>query len=288
MFMFRNKLFSNLREKYYKNCYQNAYFRVLVKNFEIKMNKTAMRTIGVIPARYASTRFPGKPLTNIGGKTMIQRVYEQVSAAKTLSKVVVATDDIRIFNHVKSFGGAVTMTSETHPSGTDRCAEVLSMPAYRGFDTVVNIQGDEPFIQPFQIEMLVSALVFHKNLPIVTLAKKIDALEAILNENVVKVLFDVHFKALYFSRHPIPFVRGLPVEQWLNKTAFYKHIGLYAFRSDALQQVAQLKPSRLEMAESLEQLRWLENDFKIGVALTDMETIGIDTPEDVAKIQHFL
>jgi 3-deoxy-manno-octulosonate cytidylyltransferase (CMP-KDO synthetase) len=288
MFMFRNKLFSNLREKYYKNCYQNAYFRVLVKNFEIKMNKTAMRTIGVIPARYASTRFPGKPLTNIGGKTMIQRVYEQVSAAKTLSKVVVATDDIRIFNHVKSFGGAVTMTSETHPSGTDRCAEVLSMPAYRGFDTVVNIQGDEPFIQPFQIEMLVSALVFHKNLPIVTLAKKIDTLEAILNENVVKVLFDVHFKALYFSRHPIPFVRGLPVEQWLNKTAFYKHIGLYAFRSDALQQVAQLKPSRLEMAESLEQLRWLENDFKIGVALTDMETIGIDTPEDVAKIQHFL
>jgi 3-deoxy-manno-octulosonate cytidylyltransferase (CMP-KDO synthetase) len=219
---------------------------------------------------------------------MIQRVYEQVSAAKTLSKVVVATDDIRIFNHVKSFGGAVTMTSETHPSGTDRCAEVLSMPAYRGFDTVVNIQGDEPFIQPFQIEMLVSALVFHKNLPIVTLAKKIDTLEAILNENVVKVLFDVHFKALYFSRHPIPFVRGLPVEQWFNKTAFYKHIGLYAFRSDALQQVAQLKPSRLEMAESLEQLRWLENDFKIGVALTDMETIGIDTPEDVAKIQHFL
>jgi 3-deoxy-manno-octulosonate cytidylyltransferase (CMP-KDO synthetase) len=252
------------------------------------MDKTAMRTIGMIPARYASTRFPGKPLTNIGGKTMIQRVYEQVSAAKTLSKVVVATDDIRIFNHVNSFGGAAAMTSETHPSGTDRCAEVLSMPAYRGFDAVVNIQGDEPFIQPFQIDMLVNALLHHKNLQIVTLAKKIDTLEAILNENVVKVVFDAHFKALYFSRHPIPFVRGLPVEHWLHQTSFYKHIGLYAFRSDALQQVAQLKPSRLEMAESLEQLRWLENDFKIGVALTDLETIGIDTPEDVAKVQHFL
>jgi 3-deoxy-manno-octulosonate cytidylyltransferase (CMP-KDO synthetase) len=247
-----------------------------------------MRTIGVIPARYASTRFPGKPLTNIGGKTMIQRVYEQVSAAKTLSKVVVATDDIRIFNHINSFGGTVTMTSDAHPSGTDRCAEVLSMAAYRGFDAAVNIQGDEPFIQPFQIDMLVNALLHHKNLQIVTLAKKIDTLEAVLNENVVKVLFDTHFKALYFSRHPIPFVRGVPVENWLVQTSFYKHIGLYAFRSDALQQVARLKPSRLEMAESLEQLRWLENGFKIGIALTDMETIGIDTPEDVAKIQHFL
>jgi 3-deoxy-manno-octulosonate cytidylyltransferase (CMP-KDO synthetase) len=247
-----------------------------------------MRTIGIIPARYASTRFPGKPLIEIGGKTMIQRVYEQVSAAQTLSKVVVATDDIRIFNHVHSFGGAVTMTSEAHPSGTDRCAEVLSMPAYRGFDVAVNIQGDEPFIQPFQIDMLVRALLFHKNLPIVTLAKKIDTLEAILNENLVKVVFDAQFRALYFSRHPIPFVRGLPMENWLDKTSFYKHIGLYAFRSDALQHVARLKPSRLEMAESLEQLRWLENDFKIGIALTDMETIGIDTPEDVAKVQPFL
>ncbi|MEN9612416.1 MAG: 3-deoxy-manno-octulosonate cytidylyltransferase, partial [Bacteroidota bacterium] len=213
---------------------------------------------------------------------------EQVSEAKTLSKVVVATDDIRIFNHVQNFGGAVAMTDASHFSGTDRCAEVLSMPAYRGFDAAVNIQGDEPFIQPFQIDMLVSALMSYKNLQIVTLAKKIDALEAVLNENIVKVIFDGTFQALYFSRHPIPFVRGQPVENWLNQTSFYKHIGLYAFRSDALQKVAQLKPSRLELAESLEQLRWLENGFKIGIALTDMETIGIDTPEDVAKVQHFL
>jgi 3-deoxy-manno-octulosonate cytidylyltransferase (CMP-KDO synthetase) len=280
--------FLNLRENYYKNCYQNTYFRVFVKILSIKINKTAMRTIGIIPARYASTRFPGKPLTNIGGKTMIQRVYEQVSEAKTLSKVVVATDDIRIFNHVNYFGGAVVMTAESHLSGTDRCAEVLSMPAYSGFDAAVNIQGDEPFIQPFQIDMLVNALRSHKNLQIGTLAKKIDTLEAVLNENIVKVIFDAAFKAIYFSRHPIPFVRGLPAENWLDKTAFYKHIGLYAFRSDALQKVAQLKPSRLEMAESLEQLRWLENGFKIGITLTALETIGIDTPEDVAKVQCFL
>jgi 3-deoxy-manno-octulosonate cytidylyltransferase (CMP-KDO synthetase) len=247
-----------------------------------------MQVIGVIPARYASTRFPGKPLANIGGRSMIQRVYEQVSEAKTLSKVVVATDDERILTHVRNFGGTAVMTSERHPSGTDRCAEVISMPAYRGFDAAVNIQGDEPFIQPFQIDMLVSALWFHKNLKIVTLAKKIDTIETLTNENMVKVAFDLHFKAVYFSRHPIPFVRGTPVKDWLQQTAFYKHIGLYAFKTDVLQQLAVLKPSRLEMAESLEQLRWLENGYEIGIALTDLETIGIDTPEDVAKIQHFL
>jgi 3-deoxy-manno-octulosonate cytidylyltransferase (CMP-KDO synthetase) len=240
-----------------------------------------MKTLGIIPARYASTRFSGKPLVFIQGKTMIQRVYEQAMQANSLQKVVVATDDLRIFEAVKKFGGEVVMTAPTHQSGTDRCAEVLQ--TYPDFDFVVNIQGDEPFIQPEQINKTV-AILHQKKVNIATLAKKITENTLLHNPNVVKVVFDKKYKALYFSRHAIPFVRGAEEKDWLVQQDFYKHIGLYAFRAKTLRQLAKLSPSNLEQSESLEQLRWLENGFRIGVALTDLETIGIDTPEDLEKI----
>jgi 3-deoxy-manno-octulosonate cytidylyltransferase (CMP-KDO synthetase) len=241
-----------------------------------------MKTLGIIPARYASTRFPGKPLIDIHGKTMIQRVYEQAAQAQLLQKIVVATDDSRIFDTVKIFGGEVMMTSDAHPSGTDRCAEVLKQ--YPDFDAVVNIQGDEPFIQPAQIDKTISVLLKNKQIGIATLAKKIVDAAFLHNPNVVKVVFDTKLRALYFSRHAIPFVRGVHEKDWLEQQYFYKHIGLYAFRAKTLLKIAALPPSFLEKSESLEQLRWLENGFKIGVALTDLETIGIDTPEDWKRI----
>jgi 3-deoxy-manno-octulosonate cytidylyltransferase (CMP-KDO synthetase) len=241
-----------------------------------------MKTLGIIPARYASTRFLGKPLVNIHGKPMIQRVYEQATQAQLLAKTVVATDDMRIFDAVKNFGGEVIMTSATHPSGTDRCAEVLQQ--YPDFEAIVNIQGDEPFIQPSQIDKTIGILLKNKRIGIATLAKKITNIEFLHNSNVVKVVFDKKMHALYFSRHAIPFVRGVETKDWLKPQDFYKHLGLYAFRTKTLLKIAQLPPSSLEKSESLEQLRWLENGFRIGVALTELETIGIDTPEDLARI----
>jgi 3-deoxy-manno-octulosonate cytidylyltransferase (CMP-KDO synthetase) len=242
-----------------------------------------MKTLGIIPARYASTRFPGKPLIDIHGKTMIQRVYEQATQAQLLQKVVVATDDSRIFDTVKNFGGEVMMTSATHPSGTDRCAEVLQH--YPDFDAVVNIQGDEPFIQPAQIDKTITILLKNKQIGIATLAKKITDAAFLHNSNIVKVVFDKKMNALYFSRHAIPFVRGVEAKDWLEHQNFYKHIGLYAFRAKTLLKIAHLPLASLEKSESLEQLRWLENSFRIGVALTDLETIGIDTPEDLERIK---
>lgn len=274
-----------------------------------------MKILGIIPARYASTRFMGKPLVDIGGKTMIQRVYEQALKAKCLSKVVVATDDERIFNHVKSFGGAVMMTAEGHPSGTDRCAEVVikmnldemfthidpqksiifdGIKAKRQkttYDIVVNIQGDEPFIDPSQIEKVVEILMAHPdisgrggNFSISTLVKKIDTAELIHNPHVVKCVFSTTNKALYFSRSPIPYLRNTPALDWFSKGELYKHLGLYAYKTSVLKEITLLPPSRLELLESLEQLRWLENGYEIGVAMTDIETVGIDTPEDLKKI----
>jgi 3-deoxy-manno-octulosonate cytidylyltransferase (CMP-KDO synthetase) len=243
-----------------------------------------MQTIAIIPARYASTRFPGKPLVDIGGKTMIQRVVEQVRKAKSIDKLFVATDDERIFNHVSTFA-EVVMTDEALASGTDRCAQVLKRLGLFTSDlTVVNVQGDEPFIQPEQINLLADFITQNTDFQIGTLAKRITDASLLFNPNIVKVVFTKDKKGLYFSRNPIPFVKGEDREDWLLTNSFYKHIGVYAYRAETLLAIADLSPSQLEEAESLEQLRWLENGYTIGVAETQMETIGIDTPEDLNKV----
>jgi 3-deoxy-manno-octulosonate cytidylyltransferase (CMP-KDO synthetase) len=241
-----------------------------------------MKIIGIIPARFASTRFEGKPLVEIDGKSMIQRTYEQAAKCTELTAIWVATDDERIFNHVKNFGGNVIMTADTHPSGTDRIAEALRIVA-TDVDAVINIQGDEPFIQPAQIEK-VAAMLRQPHTQIATLAKQLNRNEDILNPNIVKVVFDANGKALYFSRSPIPYMRGVDPSVWVTHTNFYKHIGLYGYQNSILFEITKLSPSRLELAESLEQLRWLEAGFSIQIGITDLETIGIDTPEDLQKI----
>jgi 3-deoxy-manno-octulosonate cytidylyltransferase (CMP-KDO synthetase) len=244
-----------------------------------------MRILGIIPARHASTRFPAKPLADIAGQSMIQRVYGQAKKSKSLAKVVIATDHIKIFDHVTSFGGSVCMTSESHASGTDRCFEVLSKEVNQ-FDYVINIQGDEPFISPEQIDLLASLLDGKTELA--TLSKKIDSKEQLFSPNVVKVVSDHTGKALYFSRSAIPHIRNIAQDEWLNQHSFYKHIGMYGYRSDILEQITRLGVSPLEKAESLEQLRWLENGYHIRIAETELETIGIDTPEDLEKAVRFL
>jgi 3-deoxy-manno-octulosonate cytidylyltransferase (CMP-KDO synthetase) len=244
-----------------------------------------IRILGVIPARYASTRFPAKPLADLGGKTMIQRVYEQVKKSKLIAEVVVATDHSEIFNHVKQFGGNVCMTNENHASGTDRCFEALTL-QQKKFTYVINIQGDEPFIQPEQIDLL--AKLLDGKTEIATLVKKIKEQEQLFNPNVVKAVVAHNQTALYFSRSAIPHIRNAKESEWLSKNNFYKHIGMYAYRSDILKQLTGLPVSSLEKAESLEQLRWLENGFKISVAETQTETIGIDTPDDLTKALTYL
>ena len=243
-----------------------------------------LRFVAIIPARYASTRFPGKPLVDIGGKTMIQRVYDQVS--KELDDVYVATDDQRIFDKVLSFGGKVIMTSDAHRSGTDRCYEAFTK-LEDWFDVVINVQGDEPFIQPEQIEALKNCFADDET-QIATLVKKItdkDGVEVLFNPNSPKVVIDKQNNALYFSRSPIPYKRGSDEKNWIAEHDYYKHVGVYAYRSEVLSQIVQMPPSKLELAESLEQLRWLENGLKIKAGFTDVETVGIDTPEDLEKIK---
>ncbi len=236
--------------------------------------------LGIIPARYASTRFPGKPLADIGGKSMIQRVYEQVKKSKRVTDAIVATDNQEIFDHVTKFGGRVRMTKESHVSGTDRCYEALTLQK-APFDYVINIQGDEPFIQPEQIDLLAGLL--DGKTEIATLVKKIEDREQLFNPNVVKAVVAANGEALYFSRSTVPHVRNAPETDWLSKHSFYKHIGMYAYRTDVLKRLTELPVSSLEKAESLEQLRWLENGFRIKVAETKTETIGIDTPEDLQR-----
>lgn len=246
-----------------------------------------MKFIAIIPARYSSTRFPGKPLAMLGGKMVIQRVYEQVSSV--IDDVVVATDDERIYNAVKSFGGNVEMTSTEHRSGTDRCYEAYVKQG-KEFDVVINVQGDEPFIRPEQIISLKECFNNPKT-QIATLVKPFsesDGLSALQNPNSPKVVLGSQNEALYFSRSVIPYVRGVEPEKWLICNTFYKHIGIYAFLAGVLKEVTSLEQSRLEKAESLEQLRWLENGYKIGVGITDFETIGIDTPEDLERAETFL
>jgi 3-deoxy-manno-octulosonate cytidylyltransferase (CMP-KDO synthetase) len=241
--------------------------------------------LAIIPARYASTRFPGKPLADIKGKSMIQRVYEQVGKASRITGVVVATDNLLIYDHVKAFGGNVVMTSEKHPSGTDRCYEALALQKEK-FDYVINIQGDEPFIEPEQIDLLAGAL--NGDTEIATLAKRITDADSLFNPNVVKVVFSKEGRALYFSRSPIPHQRNKPESDWPAHGIFYKHIGMYAYRSDILERITQLPVSPLEAAESLEQLRWLENGYSITVMETHRESLGIDVPEDISKALRYL
>ncbi|BEG98483.1 3-deoxy-manno-octulosonate cytidylyltransferase [Bacteroides sedimenti] len=246
-----------------------------------------MKYIGIIPARYASTRFPGKPLAVLGGKTVIQRVYEQVLGC--LDEAYVATDDVRIEEAVKAFGGKVVMTSNMHKSGTDRCFEAYTKVG-EGYDVVVNIQGDEPFIQPSQLESIKECFK-DASTQIATLVKPFDAndsFEMLENVNSPKVVVSKNWNALYFSRSVIPFMRNSDKSEWLKNHTYYKHIGLYAYRAEVLKEITALPQSSLEIAESLEQLRWLENGYTIKVGVTDLETIGIDTPEDLIKAESFL
>ncbi len=247
-----------------------------------------MKVLGVIPARYASTRFPGKPLAEICGKPMIQHVYENSLKTKGLDELVVATDDKRIYDAVVSFSGKAVLTSDEHPNGTSRCFEAVQLieeKNNRRFDVIINIQGDEPFIKPRQIESVIT-LFRRKEVSIGTLAKRITIEKELFSPHVVKVVFDNSMKALFFSRQTIPFVRNHPEKEWLQKAVFYKHIGLYGFRKEILKKITSLPQGRLENAESLEQLRWLENGIHIYLGLTEVESYGIDTPEDLSKLTN--
>ena len=243
-----------------------------------------MKFIAVIPARYASTRFPGKPLAVLGGKTVIQRVYEQ--AVSVLPEAYVATDDERIFQAVEAFGGRAVMTRADHKSGTDRIEEAVEKIA-TGADVIINIQGDEPFIQPSQIETLMQ-LFDDPATQIGTLGKRFETIDAVRNPNSPKIVTDNRGFAIYFSRSVIPYIRGIETDEWLTHYPFLKHLGIYAYRREVLAEVTRLPQSALEKAESLEQLRWLENGYRIRVGLTNVETVGIDTPEDLARAEAFL
>lgn len=246
-----------------------------------------MKFIGIIPARYASQRFPGKPLAILGGKTVIQRVYEQVS--KVLDNVYVATDDDRIFKAVEGFGGKAIMTSTKHKSGTDRIEEAVEKLG-GGYDVVINIQGDEPFIHESQIKTL-CACFDDENTQIATLGKPFaieQGMDAIENPNSPKIVVDNNGYAMYFSRSIIPYLRNVERNKWIGNFPYLKHIGLYAYRCEVLRQITQLQQSSLEIAESLEQLRWLQNGYKIKVGTTNIETVGIDTPADLHKAEKFL
>ena len=256
-----------------------------------------MKFMAVIPARYASTRFPGKPLAMLGGKTVIQRVYEQVSTV--LDEVYVATDDERIRQAVEAFGGRAVMTRTDHKSGTDRIEEAVEKIEEQSHlspltshhsnfaDVIINVQGDEPFIQPSQVRTLME-LFDDPQTQIGTLGKRFDSMEAVLNPNSPKIVCDRRGFALYFSRSVIPYVRGKQQSEWIDCYPYLKHLGIYAYRREVLNEVTRLPQSPLELAESLEQLRWLENGYRIRVGLTDVETVGIDTPEDLQRAEQFL
>jgi len=250
---------------------------VSIKNQKSKISKSTI----VIPARYASTRFPGKPLVDIRGKTMIQRVYEQACKSELATQVIVGTDDKRIFEHVQSFDGEVIMTSNLHKTGTERCAEIATNIEA---DIIINVQGDEPFIAPEQIDLLIDFLHKKPQFTIATLAKRLELYDELCNPNTVKTIFNQLGEAIYFSRHPIPFLRDDVPENWLEKHAYYKHIGMYGYRRDTLLHIAQLSPTPLEQAESLEQLRWMENGIRIGITTTNLDTVSIDTPDDLLRI----
>jgi len=242
--------------------------------------------LGIIPARYASSRFPGKPLIDIKGISMIQRVYLQAKKSGSLDEVIVATDDERIKKHVEGFGGIAMMTKEDHPSGTDRCFEVLKKTGF-AYQQVINIQGDEPFINPSQIDLLASVLK-DEEVELATLVIPVDSHELLFSEGEVKVIVNSNMEALCFSRMAIPFLKNVDKREWHTRFKFLRHVGIYGYRADILGKITQLKPSSLEMAESLEQMRWLENGYKIKVAETNHDSHCIDTPEDVERILNYL
>jgi len=245
-----------------------------------------MKILGVIPARYASSRFPGKPLADLLGRSMVERVYRQCKKSPYLTDVVVATDHKEILEHVKAFGGHASLTSDQHHSGTDRCYETLTQQKEQ-FDFVVNVQGDEPFIDPAQIDLLCKSL--DSNTELATLIQKITTLDQLLASTEAKVVLNQQREAMYFSRSPIPHIHKLPQEEWLNHGTFYRHMGLYAYRSDILKTITQLPVSPLERAESLEQLRWIENGYRIKTVETDAEEgMCVDTPEDLEKAREYL
>ena len=243
-----------------------------------------MKVVGIIPARYASTRFPGKPLALIKGKPMIQRVYEQALKSQ-LDEVVVATDDVRIADAVMDFGGRYVLTDPNHRSGTDRCREALDL-LDKQYDAVVNVQGDEPFIDPRQINQVME-LISRDDTQLASLAKKIVDEDELFSPNTVKVVMEKQGNALYFSRNPIPYMRNVDRNEWLKNGVFYKHIGIYAYKSETLRRVAEMQPTALEVSESLEQLRWLENGLDIRIGITDTENVSIDQPRDIEKAEKF-
>lgn len=244
-----------------------------------------MQILGIIPARYASSRFPGKPLADIIGKSMLQRVYEQSKRSKKLTDVIIATDDERILKHATDIGAKAVMTREDHPSGTDRCHEAF-LNAKKSFDYVINIQGDEPFIDPSQIDLL--AGVCDGSTELATLMIKCNSSDVLFDEGEVKIILNKNNEALYFSRMVIPFIKGIDKKEWHKHFNYFRHVGMYAYRTDILEKITALKPSSLENAESLEQLRWLENGYKIKCAETLFDSHCIDKPEDIEKVINLM
>lgn len=238
--------------------------------------------LGIIPARYASQRLPGKPLASIEGISMIERVYRQVEACSQLDRLVVATDDPRILDHVNSFGGEAQMTSPEHPSGTDRCAEIVQK-IEGDYSVILNIQGDLPFLPTEMISRLIACFE-DGQAQIATLARPIEQVSELRDDTLAKIALSTEQDALYFSRGPVPYLRDIPSEDWLNHASYYKHIGIYGFRKSVLEHVTQLPPSPLEKAEKLEQLRWLSH-YRIRVGLVQLDTLSVDTPEDLQKAQ---
>lgn len=244
-----------------------------------------MKILGVIPSRFASSRFPGKPLIDLAGKSMIQRVYEGAKKCDLFDELLVATDDERIFNHVLEFGGKAVMTSSKHQSGTDRCGEVVKL--FPDFDVVVNIQGDEPLVEAEQLRQLISAFE-NEQTEIATLGILVQNQQELFNPNRIKVVLNAHNQAIYFSRNPIPFGAQMLQEFWMKNYPYVRHIGLYAYRTKILQELVNLEPTNLEKQESLEQLRWMYYGYNIQVVMTEIETPNIDSPEDVAAILDLL
>lgn len=241
--------------------------------------------LGIIPARYASSRFPGKPLAQIKGKSMLQRVYEQATKASLLNEVIIATDDARIAEHAKTFDAKVVMTKAEHPSGTDRCFEAYQLNKTK-FEYIINIQGDEPFLDPEQINSL--AQVCNGTVEIATQMIKTTNHEVLFDKGEVKIVLNKNNEALYFSRSVIPAIKNQPESEWHKHFNYYRHVGMYAYRSDILEKITRLKPSALEQAESLEQLRWLENGYKITCVETDFDSHCVDTPEDIEKVLRLM
>lgn len=245
-----------------------------------------MNIVGIIPARFASSRLMGKPLAMIGDKPMIQHTYESAKKSKLLNRVIIAVDDEKVYETVKAFGGDVLMTPKDIPTGSDRLAYVVEN--MTEVEIIVNIQGDEPFIPGMMIDQAIEPLLFDKNVEVSTLAKKIESVEELKNNSIPKVVFDYHNYALYFSRSPIPFVRECEKKKdWLRRASIYKHIGLYVYRRDALMRFTSLMPTDLEIAEKLEQLRMLEHGFKIKIVDSDFESLSVDTPEDLEIARKF-